>query len=189
MTIANLITIVRILLIPAFMLTALSGNVYSDTAALAIFIVASVTDGVDGYVARRYNQVTTLGIFLDPLADKLLVAAAILIFVHRGVMGVGAAMCIIAREFAVTSLRIVAMGEHVIISAKLAGKIKTVVQILVIALLFTGYAEIRLFDTIKIGTAAIWVMVLITLVSGVMYFKNCGRLLNAERKGTTDENL
>lgn len=182
MTVANMITIVRILLIPAFMFMAMSGNPYSDTLALAIFVVASVTDGVDGYIARRYNQVTTLGIFLDPLADKLLVTAAILLFVQRDVMGVGAAMCIIAREFAVTSLRIVAMGEGVVISAKLAGKIKTVVQILVIALLFTEYADLVLFDSIRLGTAAIWFMVLVTLVSGVMYFKNCGSLLNVERK-------
>ncbi len=176
MTTANLVTILRILLIPIFMVAASCGMVYGDTIALAIFIVASVTDGVDGYIARHYNQVSTLGIFLDPLADKLLVVAAIMIFVQRGVMSTGAAMLILAREFIITSLRIVAMGEGIVVAAKFAGKLKTVIQIIVISLLFTPLAGFELLGAVTIGDIAIWIMVAITLISGAAYFKNTGKL-------------
>ncbi|MBR5260623.1 MAG: CDP-diacylglycerol--glycerol-3-phosphate 3-phosphatidyltransferase, partial [Oscillospiraceae bacterium] len=130
MTTANIITIIRILLIPLFMATALGGVPYGVAIALGIFILASATDGVDGYIARKYNQVTTLGKFLDPLADKLLITAAILIFVQSGLMGAVSAMIILTREFAVTSLRIVAMGAGVALAANIWGKLKTVVQII-----------------------------------------------------------
>ncbi len=182
MTTANLVTIIRILLIPIFMIAASCGMVYGDTIALIIFIIASATDGVDGYIARHYNQVSTLGIFLDPLADKLLVVAAILLFVQRGVMSSAAAMCIIARELIITSLRIVAMGEGVVVAAKFAGKLKTVIQIIVISLLFTPFAGIELFAGVTIGGIAIWIMVAITLISGAAYFKNTGKLFKAKEK-------
>lgn len=182
MTTANLITIIRILLIPIFMIMASCGIAYGDTVALAIFIVASATDGVDGYIARHYNQISTLGIFLDPLADKLLVVAAILIFVQRGIMSSAAAMLIIARELIITSLRIVAMGEGVVVAAKFAGKLKTVIQIIVISLLFTPFAAVQLFGTVTLGGIAIWIMVAITLISGAAYFKNTGKLFAKGKK-------
>ena len=86
MTVASIVTIIRILLIPVVMIAAKTATFTGDTIALAIFILASITDGLDGYIARHYNQISTLGIFLDPLADKLLVTAAILLFVQRGVI-------------------------------------------------------------------------------------------------------
>ncbi len=181
MTTANIITIIRILLIPAFMAAELSGSMTGRLIALAIFILASVTDGVDGYIARKYNQVTTLGKFLDPLADKLLVTSAILIFVQNGVISAVAATLIIAREFAVTSLRIVAMGAGQVVSARLSGKVKTVVQILVIALLFTPYAGDRVFGVL-ISDIAVWVMVAVTVLSGLEYFRGFGKLLKQEER-------
>ncbi|MEG2939447.1 MAG: CDP-diacylglycerol--glycerol-3-phosphate 3-phosphatidyltransferase, partial [Oscillospiraceae bacterium] len=154
MTTANIITFVRILLIPVFMVAALCGTQYANIIALAIFIIASITDWVDGHIARKYKQVTTLGKFLDPLADKLLVTSAILIFVQNGVMGAVPATIIIAREFAVTSLRIVAMGEGIALAANMSGKIKTVVQIATIILLFMPFSAKYLFAGVTIGNIA-----------------------------------
>ena len=179
MTTANIITIVRILLIPVFMYAALSGGVAWSLVALLIFIIASATDGVDGYIARKYNQITTLGKFLDPLADKLLVTSAILIFVEQGVISSVAATIIIAREFIVTSLRIVAMGKGTVVAAKMAGKIKTVVQIVVIAMLFTPIADVKLW-IFSVSDIAIWLMVAVTVLSGIDYFKGFGKLLDQE---------
>jgi len=177
MTTANIITLVRILLIPVFMAAALISEPYSNIIALILFILASVTDGVDGHIARKYNQITTLGKFLDPLADKLLITAAILVFVQNGLMGSVAAMIILTREFAVTSLRIVAMGEGVVIAAQMWGKVKTVVQIVGCSILLTPFAGISLFG-ISIGMIVVWIMVIITVISGIEYFRGFGKLLN-----------
>ena len=179
MTTANIITLVRILLIPVFMAAALIGGTAWSIVALAIFIIASATDGVDGYVARKYNQITTLGKFLDPLADKLLVTAAILIFVQNGVISAVAATIIIAREFAVTSLRIVAMGAGQVVAARFSGKLKTVVQIVVIALLFTPIAKLEILG-IAISHIAVWIMVAVTVISGIEYFRGFGELIKEE---------
>ncbi len=183
MTAANIITLVRILLIPIFMFFALADFTGSILIALLIFIIASVTDGVDGYIARKYNQISTLGKFLDPLADKLLVTAAILIFVADGTMGSVPAMIILAREFVVTSLRIVAMGEGVVIAARMSGKIKTVMQIIGIVVLLTpiGSIETGLLG-ISTGDIIVWLMVAITVISGIEYFKGTGKLLRADEK-------
>lgn len=181
MTTANIITCIRILLIPIFMFAALSGGMVWSLVALFIFILASATDGVDGYIARKYNQITTLGKFLDPLADKLLVTSAILIFVQNGVISAVAATIIIAREFIVTSLRIVAMGAGQVIAAKFAGKLKTVVQIIVISILFTPIAGIEIF-AFKVSDLLVWLMVIVTVLSGIDYFKGFGKLLKQEEK-------
>lgn len=182
MTTANIITIIRILLIPVFMAAALIGVPYGNLLALAIFILASVTDGVDGYIARKYNQVTNLGKFLDPLADKLLVTAAILIFIQNGLMSAVAAMIILTREFAVTSLRIVAMGEGVVIAAQMSGKIKTVVQIIGVVFLLTPLAPIAIpYVNITLGTVVVWIVVAVTVISGIEYFKGFGKFLNAKK--------
>ncbi len=176
MTTANIITIVRILLIPVFMAAALISAPYANMIALALFILASITDGVDGYIARKYNQVTTLGKFLDPLADKLLITAAMLVFVQNGIMGAVAAMIILTREFAVTSLRIVAMGEGVVIAAQMWGKVKTVVQIVGCSILLTPIAALELLG-ISLGAVVVWVIVLVTIISGIEYFRGFGKLL------------
>ena len=183
MTTANKITLVRIALIPIFMLTVYLDLPQSDILAMVIFALASLTDGIDGYVARKYNQITNLGKFMDPLADKLLVASAILIFVQRGDMSSASAMMIMAREFIVTSLRIVAVSENIIIAAGAWGKAKTVVQIVVILFLFTSCSRLPLlqiqgpvnlfglfpFEMPTLGRVAIWVMVIITVWSGIVY--------------------
>jgi len=166
-----MITMTRIALIPVFMWAVTSSLPYSAVLALLIFIVASVTDGVDGYVARRFNHVTNFGKFIDPLADKLLVTSALLLFVQFGQMPAAAAMIIVTREFLITSLRTVAMAEGRVIAAGIEGKVKTFTQIVCIAFLLTGHgvAEIMPGSGLKWDDLAVWLMVIVTVWSGAAY--------------------
>ena len=157
----------------AFALLDFNGSSYIATG---IFILASVTDWIDGYIARKYNQITTFGKFLDPLADKLLVSAAVIVLLERGAMGSIPVFIIMARELIVTSLRIVAMGEGVVIAAQSSGKWKTFIQIVGIVFLFTPLAEITVagFTT---GNIMEWIIAAITLISGIEYFRSFGGVL------------
>ena len=128
MTLASKITFVRVLMIPAYLLTMyLSGGTAGTWmyVSLAIFIIASLTDFVDGYIARHYNQTTDFGKFLDPLADKLLVLSAMSMFCQWGVFPAWALMIVLTREFAVTGLRLVAVQKGTVIAAGWSGKVKT----------------------------------------------------------------
>lgn len=167
---ANLITIGRIALIPVFMWAMLSGRPFSGSLALAVFLIASLSDLADGYIARHLNQVSNFGKFMDPLADKLLIASALFLFVENGQMASWAAMIVIAREFAVTSLRLVAMSGGKVISAGPAGKIKTCVQIACVALMLTGWRTLPVLRGATLNDAAVWLMVLVTVWSGISYF-------------------
>ena len=139
MTTANKITLTRIAMIPFFiyfaaqpMFTEINGVVYFPTCtviALVLFCVASFTDFLDGYVARKYNQVTDFGKFVDPLADKLLVASALILFVEQKAMAGWMVCVILARELIITSLRVVAANKGVVMAATWTGKVKTCVQI------------------------------------------------------------
>jgi CDP-diacylglycerol--glycerol-3-phosphate 3-phosphatidyltransferase len=171
MTTACKITFVRVFLIPVFFIVLLWGFPGSRWVALAIFIVAGLTDYLDGYVARHCNQVTNLGRFLDPLADKLLVTAALLVFVEWGQMPAWCVMLVLAREFAVTGLRLVAVEGGRVIAAAWSGKIKTSVSLLAICLMLTPWHDLPLLTPVlsfdSIGTVSI---VLTTLWSGAEYF-------------------
>lgn len=136
MTTANKITLVRIAMIPFFVVFALMDGVGYQIAALALFCIASFTDFLDGYIARKYNQVTDFGKFVDPLADKLLVTAALVIFVGQGLMASWMVFIILAREFIITSLRNVAAAKGQVMAAAWSGKVKTCVQIAGIILIF-----------------------------------------------------
>ena len=129
MTTANKITIIRILMIPFFIFCAMQQSASMQIAALVLFCVASFTDFLDGYVARKYNQVTDFGKFVDPLSDKLLVTAALLIFIEKGIFPAWMVFIILAREFIITSLRIVAANKGRVLAATWTGKVKTCVQI------------------------------------------------------------
>ena len=111
MTTANKITLIRVGMIPFFIYFAYQGTQTCDIIALCIFLLASMTDALDGYIARHYNQITDFGKFVDPLADKLLVCAALLLFIQRSEMNSVMVFIILAREFIITSLRIVAIGK------------------------------------------------------------------------------
>lgn len=161
MTTATKLTLLRVVMIPAFMAVFLLGY---NWAALAIFILASVTDFVDGYVARHYNQVSDFGKFLDPLADKLLVTSAMLIFVQWGRMPSWAVMLVLTREFAISGLRMVAASKGTVMAAAWSGKIKT-------ACTMVGLCLMMVFmNTPLVDTVVTWVIVLTTLYSGIEYF-------------------
>ncbi len=160
MTTASKITLVRVAMIPIFMVLLLLGYRW---AALAVFILASVTDFVDGYVARHYNQVSDFGKFLDPLADKLLVTACMLIFVEWGRMPSWAVMIVLAREFAVTGLRLVAVGNGRVIAAGWSGKVKTFSTMV-------GLCLMMAFPIWWLDWVVTAVITLTTLYSGVEYF-------------------
>ncbi|HHU22862.1 MAG TPA: CDP-diacylglycerol--glycerol-3-phosphate 3-phosphatidyltransferase [Clostridiales bacterium] len=181
MTTASKITMIRVAMIPVFFVIILWDFPGHSIVALAIFIVASITDGVDGYVARKYNQISDFGKFIDPLADKLLVTAAILIFVEWGQMPSWCAMIIITREFAVTGLRLVAVEYGRVIAAAMSGKIKTAASILAICLMLTPWQSTVLVAGITINTLCVAVMVLTTVWSGVEYFVKNWEVMNLNK--------
>ncbi|MFI3312617.1 MAG: CDP-diacylglycerol--glycerol-3-phosphate 3-phosphatidyltransferase [Eubacteriales bacterium] len=161
MTTASKLSMLRIVLIPFFMWALLAEN---HIAALVIFIVASITDFVDGYIARHYNQVSDFGKFIDPLADKLLVVSAMLIFLEWGRMPSWAVMLILAREFAVTGLRLVAVQGGKVIAAGWSGKIKT-------AATMVGLCVMMLFPNSEILDSVVTAIIVVTTVSsGIEYF-------------------
>jgi len=171
LTTASKVTLTRIAMVPVFMIFMARSFDYSDIVGLVIFIIASVTDSVDGYIARKYDQISDFGKFIDPLADKLLVTAAILIFVERGQMAAWAAMIIITREFAVTALRLVAVEGGLVIAAGTSGKIKTVVSIVAICFMITPWHTIPLIPSIlDVNGLCILLIVVTTVWSGVEYF-------------------
>lgn len=172
MTTANKITIVRMLMIPFFIYCAMQNVRSFQIAALALFCVASFTDFLDGYVARKYNQVTDFGKFVDPLADKLLVTAALLVFIEKGMFPAWMVFVILAREFIITSLRIVGANKGRVLAASWTGKVKTCVQIGGIIVLFAlpliaDPTDIMAVDLLS-GAVA-WIMTLVTLYSGWDY--------------------
>lgn len=171
MNTANKITILRIVMIPIFVVFMQLDFTYSNILALIIFAVASLTDAVDGYIARHYNQVTDFGKFLDPLADKLLVTAAILGFVGWGQMSSVVALVIIAREFAVTGLRLIAVGQGRVIAAAKSGKIKTFSSIVALCVMMTELTWVELIPgVLTVNDVAVIVMLVTTLWSGIEYF-------------------
>ena len=172
----NTITFSRIALIPAFvpLLLVREEYQYGSQIAFALFALLSLTDGIDGYVARSRNKITRLGIFLDPLADKLLVTAALVALVELQEIAAWVVVVILSREFAVTGLRLIASGEGVVIAAHWLGKLKTVAQIaLVLALILP--------DTpVLVGTILTAVTVALTIGSGAEYFWKARHLLREE---------
>ena len=181
MTTASKITMLRIALIPVFfvlMLVPFPGHMW---VSLAVFIVASLTDTLDGHIARTYNQVSDFGKFIDPLADKLLVFAAVLIFVAWGQIPSWAAMVIIAREFAVTGLRLIAVENGVVIAAAWSGKIKTTVSLIGLCLMMTPWHDTPIIGRFDIDWLVVVLMLITTVWSGVEYFVKNGKLLNLRR--------
>ena len=169
MNLPNSLTLLRIILIPVFVIILLVRIPYGDYFAAAIFIVATLTDSLDGYLARKWKQVTKLGIVLDPIADKLLITAALIILVELGRIQGWIAIVILGREFAVSGLRIVKAEEGIIIPASKLGKIKTVSQIIAVLLIILQKAYQPYID-IPLGPWAMYFAVIITILSGIEYF-------------------
>lgn len=176
MSLANRITISRILLVPVFLFFVLEKIPYGTFIATGIFILAASTDGLDGYVARKRREVTNLGKLLDPLADKLLITAALVSLVDAGILPAWIAIVIISRELAVTGLRSVAAAEGIIVHASGIAKFKTVMQIVAISgLLIRNYPfSIINFPFTSIAVA---IAVAVTIWSGIDYFVRVGQQL------------
>ncbi len=173
-------TLLRIFLVPFLVVVLLTKFTGREYAGLAIFLVAAITDFLDGWLARRRNQTTRLGALLDPIADKLLMSAAFISLVEMDPKHVPAWMVviIIGREFAVSGLRSIAAQQGVTIAASPLGKGKMVSQVIAISLLILGY-ELGQFRII--GTAALWVVMLFALVSGLDYFAKFSRAVLRDR--------
>ncbi len=160
MKVSNKITIFRILLVPPFIVFALYRYPEYKWVAFWIFIVASVTDSLDGYIARKYNEITKFGIFIDPLADKILISSGLIVLVDLHSIPSWMAVIIIAREFSITGLRTIAMSSGKVISASKWGKLKTVSQIVAIS---------AVIIKIPYGIVLMWLALAFTMISGIDY--------------------
>ncbi len=176
LNIPNALTMLRILAVPVVVVALLGETPNGDALAAGVFALAALTDGLDGYIARSRGAVTTFGKLMDPVADKLLITAALVSLVSLGRLAPWVAMVIIAREFAVTALRAVAADRGIVISASWMGKVKTVLQIAAV------------FGLIAFDPSPLWVDVLVylavaaTLISGFDYFFGLRKRIEHERE-------
>ena len=174
LNVPNVLTVVRILLVPVLVVALLEKTGAGDLLAAIVFAVASLTDALDGRLARSRNSVTTFGKLMDPLADKLLIIAALVALVSRGRLEAWVAMVIIAREFAVTVLRVAAGTQQgVVISASGLGKAKTALQVAMVMVLI-AFDERPLWISLLV-----YLTVAVTVLSGVDYFFGFRRLLRS----------
>lgn len=179
MNTANKITMIRVILVPIFMVLLMIDNALCQYLSLGVFVLASVTDAIDGHIARKYNQVTTFGKFVDPLADKVLTTSAFLILMHYDRMSVWALMIVLVREFAVSGIRLVAAGDGKIVAASMWGKLKTVSQMIaiIVAILLLNTNTIIGIKSYIISDILIWISILFTLISGIDYIAKNWNLL------------
>ena len=163
MTTANKLTILRVLMIPVFLVVVYWGFPGSTYWALGIYVVACLTDWVDGYIARHYNQVSDFGKFMDPLADKCLVMAALCWFVENGQMAGWVLAVVLVREFAVSGMRMVAVEKGRVIAAGWSGKVKTASTMVCICLMLFGIGDV-------LNLVCQGIILVTTVYSGVEYF-------------------
>lgn len=167
MNLANKLTFVRIFMIPIFLFVLLTNWIPDPNRrilALVIFALASLTDMLDGYIARSRNMITTLGKFMDPLADKLLVTSALVSLVELGDLPAWVVIVILSREFIITGFRVVAASEGIVIAASWWGKIKTITQMFMIMLILLSIPAFGVLEDILM-----WLAVIFTVISGVDY--------------------
>jgi CDP-diacylglycerol--glycerol-3-phosphate 3-phosphatidyltransferase len=172
----NVLTLLRILAVPVIVVALLGETPNGDALAAGVFALAAFTDGLDGYIARRRRDVTTFGKLMDPLADKLLIVAALVSLVSLGRLAAWVAMVIIARELAVTGLRAVAVEQGVVISASWLGKLKTALQVAAVFALIIWNPSPLAVDCL------VYVAVAVTVISGADYFFGLRRRLAMERE-------
>ena len=175
LNVPNVLTLLRILLVPVLVVALLEATPNGSVVAAIVFAAAAVTDGLDGYIARSRRSITTFGKVMDPIADKLLIAAALLTLVSLDRVAPWVAMVIIAREFAVTGLRQLAMEHGEVIPASVWGKIKTIAQVAMVLVL------ILVEDSPAWVDGLVWVTVAITIVSGADYFFGFRSLIQARQ--------
>lgn len=187
MNLPNKLTLLRIILVPFFIIAMLVNFPFHYLVAGCIFGVASVTDTLDGKIARSRNLVTDFGKFADPLADKILVLTALVCFLQVGLLGSFGAIPVIIvlfREFAVSSIRLVAASSGKVVAANIWGKIKTVSQMVGISVIFAMQVVLEVLNAMKvstgfitevfyyIGNGLIWISTVFTLISGIIYLKD-----------------
>ena len=187
MTLPNKLTLLRIILVPFFIIAMLVNFPFHYLVAGCIFGVASVTDTLDGKIARSRNLVTDFGKFADPLADKILVLTALVCFLQVGLLGSFGAIPVIIvlfREFAVSGIRLVAASSGKVVAANIWGKIKTVSQMVGISVIFAMQVVLEVLNAMKvstgfitevfyyIGNGLIWLSTVFTLISGIIYLKD-----------------
>lgn len=183
MNIANKITISRIFMVPLFLICLLGDIPYGQPLAFFVFVVASATDWLDGYLARKYHLITKFGQFMDPLADKLLVMAALIGFVETGALPSWVAILILARELLISIFRAVAASEGIVIAASKWGKYKTVSQMIMILLILVNNYPFSQWG-IPMDWIFIWLAVALTLISGADYiYKNKAVLADQNGNG------
>lgn len=174
MNLPNKLTMARIILTPFFLAAMVLNFKYHYLVATVIFIAASVTDFLDGKIARKNNLVTTFGKLCDPVADKMLTTAALLAFMRLGLCNIWIVMIVLSREFLVTSFRLVASAQGVVIAAGIWGKLKTVSQMVFSIIIMVGihFVEIYSLDFDKFSFASnilLWITAVLTVISGVKY--------------------
>ena len=174
----NSLTLVRIFMVPLLVVVLLTEIPDKEYWGLAIFLLAALTDALDGIIARRTNRITVTGAMLDPIADKLLMSAAFISLVELQQAPAWMVTLIVGREFAVTALRLIALERGIAISANWLGKAKTTSQIIAVSILIFGINSER-WDVL--GLAALWVAVALTVVSMVVYFWQNRRVLLEEK--------
>jgi CDP-diacylglycerol---glycerol-3-phosphate 3-phosphatidyltransferase len=179
----NLLSLIRILLVPPLVVVLLTKFEDKEWWGLGLFLLAALMDFLDGYLARRRKQVTRLGMLLDPAADKILMSAAFISLVELGLAPAWMVVVIIAREFAVSSLRSFASADGLVIPSGISGKVKTVVQIVAVALLII-YNQLGEFR--HLAPISLWTAMAITVYSGIEYFVRFARLI---LKGETPGSL
>jgi CDP-diacylglycerol--glycerol-3-phosphate 3-phosphatidyltransferase len=177
LNVPNVLTVLRILLVPVLVVALTTNTPNGDTIAAIVFALAALTDGLDGYIARSRKAITTFGKVMDPIADKMLITAALIALVSLDRLDAWVAMVIIAREFAVSSLRVAAAQQGAIIPASILGKIKTVTQVVAVMALIAANDPHATWVNVLVG-----LMVLTTVASGVDYFLNVRREIEEARE-------
>jgi len=172
----NALTLLRIVAVPVVVVALLGETPNGDELAAAVFALAALTDGLDGYFARSRGSITTFGKLMDPIADKLLIVAALVSLVSLNRLAAWVAMVIIAREFAVTVMRVIAAERGIVISASWLGKLKTVLQIAAVFALIAANPAPAWVD------ALVYLAVAVTVISGADYFFGLRRRIEAERE-------
>ncbi len=177
LNVPNVLTLVRILLVPVLVVALLQTTPHGSTVAAIVFALAAITDGVDGWIARRSRSVTTFGKVMDPIADKLLIAAALISLVSLDRLDAWVAMVIIAREFAVSGLRVAAGQQGAIIPANRLGKVKTVLQVAMVLALIAAQDPHALWVHLLV-----YATVAVTAASGASYFLNFRKSIDEARE-------
>ena len=178
MNLPNKLTVLRVLMVPFFVLFMLTdiGGAANKWIALAIFVVASLTDLLDGKIARKYNLVTNFGKFMDPLADKLLVCSAMICLIEKGSLAAWIVIVIIAREFIISGFRLVASDNGIVIAASKTGKLKTISQMVMVVLVIADLGGI--FSVLE--QIFIWLALILTVLSLIEYIYNNKNVLSMQ---------